>query len=523
MFGRINRFLRDQRGGVALIFALSIVPMIMLVGSAIDFSMAHMTRSRVANALDSAMLAAATQPPMTDADLQEFITAQMAAILGSKTTGWSVDAVTQKDGAIDVAVSGTQPTTLMKVANFDSMDFNIAAEVIRTDRKVELALVLDNTGSMNGGGKIGALRDAANALVDVMYSGEGAADNVRISLVPFVTSVNIRTDGFSMDWMDVNGNSTWHGINFEDNPGDKVNHFDLFQQMQDGPGVPGSWDGWKGCVEARAEPYDLLDTSPDVGDPDTLWVPYFWPDEPDINNGNYNNDYIDDHKNDGTKWNGTGNEAERQFDEWKYGNVAPYSGSDGIDETPSNTSGPNKSCATPILPLTNNKQLMKDQIDDMRGWNASGTNIALGMSWGWRVLSPTEPFTEGVSYDDPETLKAMVVLTDGENVVWGGWDGHNKSDYTGYGYLSNGRLESTDRFDAADFVNDKVELLCNRIKDEGIRVYTISFKLNSSKLQNLFRECASESYLYFNSPSNSDLEQVFKEIAYDLSTLRLSK
>ena len=522
MFGKTNRFLRDQRGGVALIFALSIVPMVMFVGSAIDFSMTQMTRSRVAHALDSAMLAAATRPPMTNADLQAFITAQMAAILGTKTTGWSVDAVAQNDGTIDVTVKGAQPTTLMKIANFDSMNYNISAEVIRTDRKVELALVLDNTGSMNGGGKIGALRDAANALVDVMYSGEGAADNVRIALVPFVTSVNIRTGGFSMDWMDTNGDATWHGINFEDNPGDKVNHFHLFQQMKDGPGVSGSWDGWKGCVEARAEPYDLLDTPPDSGNPDTLWVPYFWPDEPDITN-NYNNDYMEDVNADGDDYSGSGNEAERQSDEAKYGIQPPRSGNSGIDETPSSTSGPNKSCATPITPLTNNQALMKDQIDDMRGWNASGTNIALGMSWGWRVLSPTEPFTEGVSYDDPETLKAMVVLTDGENVVWGGWNGHNKSDYTGYGYLSNGRLESTDRFEAADFVNDKVELLCERIKDEGIRVYTITFKLNSSKLQNLFRECATESHLHFNSPSNSDLEQVFKEIAYDLSTLRLSR
>ena len=47
----------------------------------------------------------------------------------------------------------------------------------------------------------------------------------------------------------------------------------------------------------RAEPYDLLDTEPTDPTLDTLFVPRFWPDEPDSNNDdgdNYENNYLND-------------------------------------------------------------------------------------------------------------------------------------------------------------------------------------------------------------------------------------
>lgn len=48
------------------------------------------------------------------------------------------------------------------------------------------------------------------------------------------------------------------------------------------------------------------------------------------------------------------------------------------------------------------------------------TVIPAGLLWGWRVLSPTVPFTQGAPYDDEKWIKALVLLTDGENMVSGG-------------------------------------------------------------------------------------------------------
>jgi hypothetical protein len=55
-------------------------------------------------------------------------------------------------------------------------------------------------------------------------------------------------------------------------------------------------------------------------------------------------------------------------------------------------------------------------LETIRNMRADGyTHVAEGVGWGLRVLSPGEPFTEGVSYDNQDITKAMVLLTDGEN------------------------------------------------------------------------------------------------------------
>ena len=76
------------------------------------------------------------------------------------------------------------------------------------------------------------------------------------------------------------------------------------------------------------------------------------------------------------------------------------------------------------------------------GGNNSGTNIAQGLVWAWRVLSPDAPFVgQGVSYEDDETQKVLVLLSDGRNQVVEN-DDITGSDYTSYGYLADGRMGS---------------------------------------------------------------------------------
>ena len=62
------------------------------------------------------------------------------------------------------------------------------------------------------------------------------------------------------------------------------------------------------------------------------------------------------------------------------------------------------------------------------------THVAEGVGWGLRVISPGEPFTEGVEYSNEDITKAMVLLTDGEN-TFDTENNHNHSTYTAYGFL----------------------------------------------------------------------------------------
>ena len=67
--------------------------------------------------------------------------------------------------------------------------------------------------------------------------------------------------------------------------------------------------------------------------------------------------------------------------------------------------GPNWGCPRPIVPLTGDKTTIETAIDSMLAYYSTGTFIPTGLVWGWHVLSPTEPFTEGVEPSDPNSTR----------------------------------------------------------------------------------------------------------------------
>jgi hypothetical protein len=151
------------------------------------------------------------------------------------------------------------------------------------------------------------------------------------------------------------------------------------------------------------------------------------------------------------------------------------------------------------------------------------TVIPAGLLWGWRVLSPGEPFTEGAAYDEEKRVKAIVLLTDGENDIAGGSNGWNHSLYNAFGYAENGHLGSTSGYNAEATLNAKTAQVCTAIKAKDIRIYTIGFQVSDSTTQNLLKNCATEPDMYYNSPSNSQLAVIFKDIAQGLSDLRIAR
>ncbi len=496
----LKRFSYDQGGNLAMIFALSLLPLTAAAGAAVDLNRAFIVQQRLERALDAAGLAVGAAPATTEAEMLATAQSFFNANYNDQETGVpGTLMLTPGDGSVTLAVTAELPTTIMSVVGFDSMTVGSEITVVRESKSLEIAMVLDNTGSMAWNGKIGALRTAAEDLVSILFGDQDQPELLRMSLVPFVTAVNIKAEGFDMAWMDVNGESRYHGENFDPDKG-PTNHFELFNGINNA--------SWKGCVEMRPEPHDTLDTEPSPGSPDTLFVPYFWPDEPD-NEGNANNNYANDRTG--------GKKKKRQKYSPKY---IGYNVS--VDEIPSSTRGPNKSCARPLVPLTNSKSTLIDEVRAMEPWYNSGTNIAEGLAWGWRVLSPSAPFTEGKSFSDPDVQKAVILLTDGNNEIVS-QNTFNKSDYTSFGYIAKKRLGTNSISSARNKIDQKVADMCERIKSEGVRIYTITFQLNSPSLAEVFRECATEPELYFNSPSNEELRATFQTIAYDLSNLRLAR
>jgi Flp pilus assembly protein TadG len=489
----VSKWVRDRRGNVATIFALTLLPITVLSGGAIDYNQAMNSRTRLAQSLDAAALAIGTDPTIDSAEAMIIANDFMNANYPSRELGSVVNLSVNIDdstGSVKVSGEALTHTFFLGLVGLDAIRVHWESEVVRANQNLELVMVLDNTGSMSGS-KISALRDSAALLNEILFAGATDPDDVNVGLVPFAATVNVAewSDG-DVDVTTCTGRrrrrtcttTTQH-----------PNHWDLFDQLRR--------TSWGGCVEARAIPMDIDDTTPSRSRPETLFVPYFSPDEP--NRSGYYNSYL----NDGV----SGSDPDRMRNLSKYDNARPSGGS------------PNDGCTTnPITPLTSSESTIDRAISNM---GASGaTNIPNGIGWGIRVISPEMPFTEGTAWDDRDVVKAMVILTDGENFYRGRGHYYNSS-YSAYGYSRFGRLGTTSASSTrlARELDNRTIAACDAAKDMGIRVYTITFQVNSSSTRDLMEECASHPTLYFDSPSSAALRDTFEVIAGDLSNLRISQ
>jgi len=145
------------------------------------------------------------------------------------------------------------------------------------------------------------------------------------------------------------------------------------------------------------------------------------------------------------------------------------------------------------------------------------THINVGAVWGWRVLSPGAPFTEGASYSDPDWNKAAIILTDGDNTMIDSY-------YSAYGLLGEGNLGTTNSTSAKYELNDRLQEICTGMKNNGIIVYTIAFGTSiSSSTTTMMENCATSADNYYESPDSATLSLAFRAIGAELKNLHLSQ
>lgn len=510
-------FARDDRGTIAVVFAVMFVAVFAVVAVAIDFSVSSTAKVRQQRALDAATLAASDRLGTPDQDVsgpavaQAYFNANTKGQTGGSLTGVTLDANT---GRVTATAGTSVLSTLLRGIGINYTDINGRAVVAKGHSSVEVALVLDNSGSMAS--EIGNLRTAAKNMTGILFTGLEGTERMRIGLVPFAASVNVGTQHATASWIDSTGASPVHYENI-DTPRTR---FQLFADMG---------QSWGGCVEARPAPYDTTDTAPNSSTPATLFVPMFAPDEPDSeNNGgnSYPNNYLVDDGGACTpqdkvctkyrKFNG-------KCTNWAKVPISPavaqsrickYSG-----QSVSSGAGPNANCTTaPILPLTSTKTQVTAAIDTMV---ASGyTNILEGTMWGWRVLSSGAPFTEGRPNSDSNNRKYLVIMTDGEN-TYQPYSNHNGSMYGAFSYASKGRLGTGTLTSEMD---SKTIAACTNAKAEGIVIYTIAFRdaVTNAAARAVLNACASDSSRALTATDSTALGKAFEEIGRQISQLRVA-
>jgi Flp pilus assembly protein TadG len=195
--------------------------------------------------------------------------------------------------------------------------------------------------------------------------------------------------------------------------------------------------------------------------------------------------------------------------------------------------GYNSGCGTPIVPMTDNRLTAKATVDVLHpSTGYGGTMTSMGLIWGWRSISPRwqglwngVPADRPYAYNQPDNYKAVILLTDGENVFSSCNGTFCRSSATPYGYLADGRLGTTDSATAVSTIDSKVTTICNNIRATGTLIYAVMFDLpaGASDTRTLFQNCTGSTSRFFDVVDEASLTAAFQTIAIDLSRLRISQ
>ncbi|MDB5466587.1 MAG: hypothetical protein JWQ46_1349 [Phenylobacterium sp.] len=507
----LRRIAADTQGAVAMMLALSLIPISIAALGAVDLERALSAKSQLQDALDAAALAALRASANDPTLLQTTGAAVLVQNLGPNPPFKVVSGPTfvyGPKGEVLADASARIDTILVGIFLRDDLTVPAHAEIVRSDVKLEIAMVLDNSGSMAQNNKIGDLRIAATNFVDTMETAatqRGDPTAVLMSLVPFSQTVRVDPGYRGAAWLDDKGKAKINDEIFSKN---NTSRFALFDKLQ----TP-----WAGCLESRAYPYDVTDQAANKAD--SLFTPYFWPDEPDT--GGYNNNYLPDLSND-PDWKA----RERNVGKYNVKNPPAFDSS----------GGPNKECVIqPLRPLTNDYSALRGDISRMVP--TLDTNIAMGLVWGWHTISPNGPFARTgavpvAPYGDPKHSKIAVVMTDGFNEFngVGGTSNKNITRYEGVGYAWQGRLSMPDGTplvagsdaDRDQAMDRRLSELCQNMKKAGVEVYAVAVGVAPSH-EEPFRSCASAADHYYDVSNGAGLIDAFKSIAAQIANLHLAR
>ncbi len=542
----LQRLWTDRRGAIAPMVAVSLIPLLISVGVAVDVGRLVSSRSQLQDATDAANLALARMPASTptaalQAKAKEWILANVTdpAIRSSLV----VDPPQRVIGEIKLTANGQMATSFSGLLGVSTMQVYGASTVKYGTSHIELALVLDNTGSMAADGKLQALKDAASKLVDTLEASalaSGDAEALKIGVVPFSMTVNVGSQYQNASWIS-GAMPAAYGVDADAVDDSHPNRFTLFQKVN---------RTWGGCVESRPKDYDVSDAPPVAGA--SLFVPFFAPDEPDAgyykygsniymhysNDGSHvtwNNDYLNDDytadttgaTNNITRSNvGSTHYLERQTNLSKY-KTSPRTGANSTNPFWGDAVGPNSGCRiAPLLRLTKDMTAVRSKLNEMIA--TGDTEIPLGLVWGWHLLSPNGPFADGSAYGAKGKIKIIVLVTDGDN-TYGTSNNLNLSNYTAYAYARQKRISSTGTAAAtADALDSRLAVLCSNLKAKNpddtqkVIVYTVPVGVADGATKSALQTCATKPENFIDVAGASGIKDAFNDIAGKIAGLRVA-
>ena len=457
----LSRFLKNQRGGVAPMFALCIIPLIGFVGAAVDYSHANSLKAKLQAALDATALAMAKiAPTVTPAELQTRTNAHFLAMFNypdAKNVTLTPSYTNSGGGQLLIKATATMDTSFMGLMGHPSLNIGSSTTIKWGNTRLRVSLVLDNTGSMNDSGKMPAMQAAAKNLLKQLKDAATTNGDVYVSIIPFSKDVNVGASNYNQSYIrwdlwdaanpssgGFSGSICYNGTLYTISGGSIVNGGSCSSPTSGicYNGTLYNWNGssftingsctnhmtWNGCVTDRDQDYDTTNTAPTTGA--TLFP------------------------------------AEQFHD-----------------------------CPVQLMPLSYDWTALNAKIDAMTPGGM--TNQTIGLQWGFQSLTAA-PFTIPAKDANYTYNQVIILLTDG--------------------------LNTQSRFSTTQATIDlRTKKVCTNINAAGISLYPLHVNTDGDPASTILQQCASDSGKYFTVTSAGQINNVFSQIGTQLSRLRIAK
>lgn len=253
-----ENFLRSRGGNVAMITAVSLVPIMILTGAVVDYSRDLQVKTALQAAVDTASLNTARQSPgLTTDQMLAIAQKSVAAAFHSgfagadpTTTLTYVPAGSSANAKITVTATVPVPATFTRLFGVISTPVSAASTSTWGNTRLRVALALDNTGSMDDPPpagqvtKMAALKTATTNLLQSLQNASVTPGDVMVSIIPFAKVVNVGTSNVSASWISW---TDWDSNN---------------QVCSKNKCVAQSHSNWDGSIMDRDQNYDINNTVP---------------------------------------------------------------------------------------------------------------------------------------------------------------------------------------------------------------------------------------------------------------------
>jgi Flp pilus assembly protein TadG len=570
--GLFARLRRDARGNTLIMVAISLLPLLAMIGSGIDMGRGYLAQSRLQQACDAAALAGrrAMTGGVLDstvrAEAEKFFkfnfptgTVDVDGTAAFQAKGFAPVIGTAANSTVTVSATTTLPTTVMKIFGFRTLPLGVDCFAKQDFVNTDIVLVLDVTGSMlcattetscnnsstgieKTSSKIKGLRSAVLALYDELAKTqtelEAAGMRLRYGIVPYSSSVNVgdavmsaNTSYIASDEWDYQSreakvseqaeftesqcNNRYGSYNAANR---KCTYFDYRQRTFPIDDFVASLKDPSRAVETSA----LIGTSDSSGDTPRSKVTTYsrW------------DGCIEERQSTNTMTASAGSIPAEAKDlsidliptsdkttKWKpYWSDIEYMPTRANFDTEKNK--PQIACPTAAKRL---QAWTRDALSTYLNTLAptGGTYHDNGMIWGGRFISPDGIFKDAnpSTYNNMPVARHIIFMTDG--LLDTGYD----TLYTTYGIEKYDKRvtaggNASNETQQAQRHQQRFNLLCSAVKAKKVSIWVVAF---ASALDSNLKTCATNEAQASTSSNTSDLTAKFVEIGKNIGSLRLVK